>query len=231
MKVTLDFIRDAIRSTGFYWWELSEGTTVLCDYTVEGANEAESIARLESCVSGIASGVATVKIFKASPSGQAGRPPTKHTKIFMLEIRPGMVQQQTPGIAGTGWSKTHAELLAEIERLKYQSQLADLRREFIDQLNAKEQKKDVWDRLEPVITGLALKYAGLPQTPAAAPAHVLNGPGNVDIMALPMTEDSLQTLINIWAQNDPGYFEALKGVVNLCVNDRSKYDLAKGALK
>jgi len=230
MKVTLDFIRDPIRSTGFYWWELSEGTTVLCDYTVEGANEAESIARLESCVSGIASGVATVKIFKASPSGQAGRPPTKHTKIFMLEIRPGMVQQQNAGI-GSIAPNTHAQLLAEIERLKYENKLAELRREFLDKLDAKEQKKDVWDRLEPVITGLALKYAGLPPTPAAAPAYVLNGPGNVDIMALPMTEDSLQTIINIWAQNDPGYFEALKGVVNLCVNDRSKYDLAKGALK
>lgn len=227
MKVTLDFIRDAIRTTGFYWWELSEGTNVLCDYTVEGANEAESIARLESCVSGISSGVATVKIFKASPSGQAGRPPTKHTKIFMLEVRPGMVATQQQGINGLSQS-THAQLLAEIERLKYEQKLSDLRREFLDKI---EGKKDVWDRLEPVITGLALKYVGGSPQPQAAPTTLLNGPGNIDILALPMTEDSLQTLINIWAQNDAGYFEAMKGVVNLCVNDRAKYDMAKGFLK
>lgn len=220
MKVALDLVKRTIQSSQFYHWEVFSGTVCIADYKRGEPNEVESIAELENVFASITSGVAVVKIFRPLKSAAAGgRPPTRHTKEFTVEVRPsfgGSAINQN-GVA----TSREAQLLAKIEELKYSAQLEKLTRQIE---GLKESKRDVWDHLAPAINGLVAKISN---SVAPGPVRQLAGPTNADVMSIPMTDEGLQQLINIWAQYDADYFIILKQVVNLAVKDPGKYNLAK----
>lgn len=220
MKVALDLVKRTIQGSQFYHWEVFSGTVCIADYKRSEPNEVESISELENVFSCITSGVAVVKIFRPLKSAAAGgRPPTRHTKEFTVEVRPsfgGSAINQ-----GGVNSSREAQLLARIEELKYSHQLEKLTRQ-IEELRVG--KRDIWDHLAPAINGLMAKISN---SVAPGPVRQLAGPANADVMSIPMTDDGLQQLINIWAQHDADYFTILKQVVNLAVKDPSKYNMAK----